>query len=101
VVDDINSEGKHDDEKPEKKDSVSSSSSTYFNRQSSTKIEAVARYVELPVLNHFELFVTLLSNPGPEKPEERDVMIDANPEDRHDDKKIVKKQFYEHLRRGM
>jgi hypothetical protein len=37
VVDDINSKGKHDDEKPEKKDGVSSSSSTYFNRQSSTK----------------------------------------------------------------
>jgi hypothetical protein len=43
----------------------SSSSITYSNRQSSTKTEAVARYVDLPVLNHFVQFVTPLSDPGP------------------------------------
>jgi hypothetical protein len=33
VVDDINPEGKHDDEKPEKRDGASSSSITYLTRQ--------------------------------------------------------------------
>ena len=57
VVDDINLEGEHNDEKtvetqehekPEKRDSTSSSSSTYHTRQSSTKTEAVLRYVDFP-----------------------------------------------------
>jgi hypothetical protein len=39
--------------------------------------------------------VTPLSNPGPEKPEKRDVMININPEDRYSDKKTVEKQLYE------
>jgi hypothetical protein len=60
VVDDINPEGQHNDEKtvemqmherPEKRDGASSSSITYYIRQSSTKTEAVARYVEIPVIN--------------------------------------------------
>jgi hypothetical protein len=88
VVDDINPEGKHDDkktvenhvqEKPEKRDGARSSSITYYIRQSSTKTEAVARYVEFPVLNQFVQLVTPLSNPGLEKPEKRDVMTDINP----------------------
>jgi hypothetical protein len=58
VVDDINAEDKHDDEKPEKKEGVKSSSSTYLDRQSSTKTEAVLRYVDLPILTHFVQFVT-------------------------------------------
>jgi hypothetical protein len=96
VVDDINPEGKHNDEKnvekqvhekPEERDGASSSSITYYNRQSSTKTEAVARYVEIPVLNHLVQLVTPLSNPGPEKPEKRDVMTDTNPEGRYDDMK--------------
>jgi hypothetical protein len=81
VVDDINPEGKYGDEKkvkkqlyekPEKRDVVVDintegeyDSITYFNRQSSTKTEAVARYVDFPVLNHFVKSVTSLSNPGP------------------------------------
>jgi hypothetical protein len=36
-----------------------------------------------------------LPNPGPEKPEKRDVMIDNNPEGRYDDEKMVEKQVYE------
>jgi hypothetical protein len=48
VVDDINAEDKHYGEKPEKEDGVNSSSSTYLDRQSSTKTEAVLRYVDLP-----------------------------------------------------
>ena len=44
--------------------SASSSSITYSNIQSSTKTEAVARYDEFPVLNHFVQLVTPLSNPG-------------------------------------
>jgi hypothetical protein len=49
VMVDINTEGEYD-------------SITYFNRQSSTKTEAVARYVEFPVLNHFVQLLTALSN---------------------------------------
>jgi hypothetical protein len=93
VVDDINPEGKYDEEKkvekqwyekPEKKDGDSSSSITYYNRQSSTKTEAVNWYVEFPVLNHFRQLVTPLSNPGPEQPEKRDVMVNINLEAKHD-----------------
>jgi hypothetical protein len=71
AVDDSNPEGKHDDkktvekqvyEKYEKRDGASSSSLTYYNRQSSTKTEAVARYVEFPFLKHFMQLVTPLSN---------------------------------------
>jgi hypothetical protein len=60
VVDNIKPKGKHNDEKtveeqvhekPEERDGTSSSSFTYYIRQSSTKTEAVARYVEIPVLN--------------------------------------------------
>ena len=78
-MDDINAKDKHDDEKPEKKEGVNSSSSTYLDRQSSSKTEAVLRYVNLPILKHFVQFVTPLSNPGSEKPEEKDVMIDVYP----------------------
>ena len=87
-------------EKPEERDGASSSSITYYIRQSSTKTEAVARYVVFPVLNHFVQSVTSLSNPGlysedalmmkseediHNKPEKRDVMVDINPEGEHDE----------------
>jgi hypothetical protein len=90
---------------------------TYFTRQSSTRTEAVARYVELPVLNHCVQLLTPLCTPGPEKininpegrhndekiaenkgyeqPEKRDVMVDINPEGEHDEEKTVGKQQYE------
>jgi hypothetical protein len=92
----INTEGKYDN-------------ITYSKRQSSTKTEAVARYVEFPILNHFMQLVTSSSNPGPhsgdelmmkseedmhEKPEKRDEVDNTNPEGKHDDEK-VEKQLYE------
>jgi hypothetical protein len=55
VVNNINPEGKHNDEKtmeeqvhekPEERDGASSSSFTYHTRQYSTKTEAVLRYVD-------------------------------------------------------
>jgi hypothetical protein len=132
MVDDINPEGGHDGEttveiqmheRPENRDGASSSCITYYVRQSSTKSEAVDRYVEIPVLNHLVKIVTPLSNPGPktpekrdamteyektekkdvvddidsdsEKPEKRDVMIDINPEGEYNEEKTVKKQLYE------
>jgi hypothetical protein len=42
----------------------SSLNSTYLTRQSSSKPEAVRRYVDLPILKLFVQFVTPLSNPG-------------------------------------
>ena len=87
VVDDINAKDKH--KKPKKKEGVNSSSSTYLDRQSSTKTEAVLRYVDLPILKRFVQFVTPLSNPGSEKPEEKDVMIDVHPEGEHDKEKTA------------
>jgi hypothetical protein len=72
VVDDINLEGKHNDEKtvetqehekPEKRDSTISSSSTYHTRQSSTKTEAVQRYVNLPSVNQCMQLLTPVPNP--------------------------------------
>jgi hypothetical protein len=62
---------------------------TYFTRQSSTKPEAVVRYVDLPVLNHCVQLLTPLSTPGPEK---KDVKIDINPEGRYNDEKMAEKQ---------
>ena len=79
VVDDINAKANHEDEKPKKKEGVNSSSSTYLDRQSSTKTDAVLRYVDLPILKCFVQFVTQLSNPGSEKSEEKDVMLDVHP----------------------
>jgi hypothetical protein len=75
----------------------SSSSITYFTRQSSTKTEAVHRYVDFPILNHFSQPVTSLSNPGPEQPEKRDVMVDINPESEHDGMETVERQSYKML----
>jgi hypothetical protein len=97
-------------EKPEKMDGASSSSSTSYIRQSSTKTEAVARFVEFPVLNHFVQSVTSCSNPGTysgdalmmkseedthKKPEKRDVENDISLKGKHDDKKTVEKQVHE------
>jgi hypothetical protein len=59
--------------------------STYLDRQSSTKTEAVLRYVDLPIIKLFVQFVTPLSNPGSEKPEEKDVMIEVHPKGEHDE----------------
>jgi hypothetical protein len=92
VVDDINPG--HDDEKimeeqvhekPEERDGASNSSLTYHTRQSSTKTEAVLRYVEFPIFNQLVQFVTPLSNTGPVKPEMRDGMTNINIEGRYDD----------------
>jgi hypothetical protein len=67
MVDDINLEGEHKDEKtvetqehekPEKRDGTSSSSITYHTRQSSTKTEAVLRYVDLPFVNQLMQWLT-------------------------------------------
>jgi hypothetical protein len=72
VVDDINLKREHNDEKTvetqeheksEKRDGTSSSSITYHTRQSSTKTEAVPRYVDLPFVNQFMQLVTPLPNP--------------------------------------
>jgi hypothetical protein len=81
-------------QRPEKRDGASSSSFAYYIRQSSTKTEAVGRYVELPVINQFVHLVTPLSNPGSEKPEKRNVMTDINPEGRYDKGKMVEKQVH-------
>jgi hypothetical protein len=96
VTVDINTEGEYD-------------STTYFIRQSSTKTEAVARYVEFPVLNHVVHLVTSLSNQGTysedalmmkseedvyEKPEKRDVVDEINPEGKHYNEKNEEKQVY-------
>jgi hypothetical protein len=103
VLDDINSEGGHDDKKtvemqvykrPEKREGTSSSIITYYIRRSSTKTEASVRYVELPVINQFVHLVTPLSNPGSEKPDKRNVMTDINPEGRYDEGKMVEKQVH-------
>ena len=79
-------------ERPEKRDGASSPSFTYHIRQSSTKKEAVLRYVEFPILNQLVQFVTPLSNTGTVKPEKRDVMTNINLEGRYDDKEMVEKQ---------
>jgi hypothetical protein len=101
VVNNTNPEGKHNNEKtmeeqvhekPEERDGASSSSFTYHTRQSSTKTEAVLRYVDSPILNQLVQFVTPLSNTGPLKPEKRDVMININRESRYDDEEMVEKQ---------
>jgi hypothetical protein len=65
------------------------------------KTEAVTRYVKIPVIKHFVQLVTPLSNPGPEKPEKRDMMTDINPEGRYDDEKKVEKQVYEQDQGGL
>jgi hypothetical protein len=59
----VEDDKEHFEDTKEMKDS--SSIITYSNRHSSTKTEAVARYVDLPVLNHFVQFLTPLSNTGP------------------------------------
>jgi hypothetical protein len=76
------------DEAPKNKEN----SITYFTRQSSTKPEAVRRYVDPPLLNHCVQLLTPLSTPGPEK---RDVKTDINPEGRDDDRKMAEKQGHE------
>jgi hypothetical protein len=72
VVDDINPEGEHNDEKtvetqehekPEKRDGASSSSITYYTRQSSTKSEAVDRYVDLPFVNQIYAISNSITQP--------------------------------------
>jgi hypothetical protein len=89
LLDDNNPKGEHNDErtvetqeheKPEKRDGTSSSSITYHTRQSSTKTEAVLRYVDFPFVNQFRKLVTPLPNPGLEKLEKKDVMTDINAE---------------------
>ena len=82
-------------EKPEKRDGTSSSSFTYHTRQSSTKTEAVLRYVDFPMSNQLVQFVTPLSNTGPLKPEQRDVMTYTNLEGRYKDEEAVEKQVDE------
>jgi hypothetical protein len=57
------------------------------NTTTTTKTEAVLRYVDLPILKRFVQFVTPLSNPGSKKPEEKDVMIDVHPEGEHGEEK--------------
>jgi hypothetical protein len=103
VVDDINSEGEHNNEKtvetqehekPEKRDGASGPSITYHTRQSSTKTEAVLRYVDFPSVNQFMQLVTPLPNPGLEKLEKRDVMTNINPEGGYDNGKMVDKQVH-------
>ena len=85
-----NSEAK--DEAPKnQEDSI-----TYFTRQSSTKPEAVRRYVNRPVINQVVHLVTPLSNPGSEKPEKRNGMTDANSEGRNDEGKMVEKEVHKH-----
>jgi hypothetical protein len=79
-------------ERPEKRDGASSPSFTYHIRQSSTKTEAVLRYVEFPILNQLGQFVTPLSNTEPVKSEKRDVTINTNLEGRYDDKEMAEKQ---------
>jgi hypothetical protein len=86
---------KDTEDKPEKRDGASSSSITYFTRQSSTKTKAVHRYVDFPTLNHFRQLVTSLSNPGSEQPEKMDVMVDINPEAEHEGVKTVERHPYE------
>jgi hypothetical protein len=104
VVNNTNPEGKHNDEKTmeeqvhektEERDGASSSSFTYHARQSSTKTEAVLRYVDFPISNQVVQFVTPLSNTGPVKPEKRDVTINTNLEGRYDDEEMVEKQVDE------
>ena len=65
---------------------------TYFTRQSSTKPEAVRRYVDPPMLNHCVQLLTPLSTPGHEK---KNVKSDINPEGRYNDGKMAEKQEYE------
>jgi hypothetical protein len=109
VVNNTNPEGKHNNEKtmeeqmhkmPEEKDGASSSSFTYHTRQSCTKTEAVLRYVDFPMLDHLVQFVTPLSNTGPLKPEQRDVMTYTNREDRYIDEEAVEKQVDEEPEQG-
>ena len=86
--------GINDEDTSEAKDEApknQENSITYFTRQSSTKPEAVSRYVDPPMLNHCVQLLTPLSTPGHEK---RDVKIDTNPEGRYDDGKMTEKQEY-------
>jgi hypothetical protein len=87
-------------EKPEEKDDASSSSFTYHTRQPSTKTEAVLQYVDFPMLNQLVQFVTPLSNTGPLKPEQRDVVTYTNLEGRYDDEEAVEKQLDEQPEQG-
>jgi hypothetical protein len=109
VVNNANPEGKHNDEKtmeeqmhkkPEEKDGASSSSFTFHTRQSSTKTEAVLRYVDFPMSNQLVQFVTPLSNTGPLKPEQRDVMTYTNLEGRYDDKERWRSKWTSSPSRG-
>jgi hypothetical protein len=81
-------------EKPEKRDGSSSSSITYHTIQSSTKTEAVLRYVDLPFGNQFMQLVTPSPNPGLEKLEKKDVMTGINPEGCYNNGKTVDKQVH-------
>jgi hypothetical protein len=67
---------------------------TYFIRQSSSKPEAVRRYVDCPVSNQVVHFVTPLFNPGSEKPEKRNSRTNNNSEGREDEGKMVEKQAH-------
>jgi hypothetical protein len=87
-------------EKPEKRDVISSSSITYHTRQSSTKTEAVLRYVDLPCVNQFIQLVTPSPNPGLEKLEKKDVMTDTNPESGYDDGKTVDNEVHKQPKKG-
>jgi hypothetical protein len=90
----VTGDGIDDEDTSEAKDEApknQENSITYFTRQSSTKPEAVRRYVDPPMLNHCVQSLTPLYIPGHEK---RDVKIDTNLEGRYDDGKKVERQEY-------
>jgi hypothetical protein len=93
----VTRDGREDEDTSESKDEAPKNQEdniTYFIRQSSTKPEAVRRYVDCPVSNQVVHFVTPLFNPGLKKPETRNGRTDTNPEGRDDEGKMVEKQVH-------